>query len=243
MLDPSTPSGFAGYCIDLLDELAASLNFQYQISLSPDGRFGHLNADGLWNGVVHELMSRRADIGLGAMSVMAERENVIDFTVPFYEQVGIAIMMHMPIIDADYFRFLVVMESEVWLYKVAAFVVTSLALWLCERFSPFSNQNQQRQHSQPLTGEQQHERVFGLKESMWFCLMSLTPQGGGKLPLSMSAQCVAATWWLYAYVILQICSQIVFLSETYIVNSHAQIPHHFLVHRQSCRLPDRPPIE
>jgi hypothetical protein len=28
------------------------------------------------------------DIGLGSMSVMAERETVIDFTVPYYDLVG-----------------------------------------------------------------------------------------------------------------------------------------------------------
>lgn len=197
MLDPSSPSGFSGYCIDLLDQLAENLHFQYNISLSPDGRVGNLNDDGSWNGMVRELMNKRADIGLGAVSVMAERENVIDFTVPYYELVGIAIMMHIPHVDADYFRFLSVMEPEVWLCILASYLLTSVALWLCDSLSPFSDQNQQREHSQLLSVETQHQRVFDLKESLWFCMMSLTPQGGGRVPRSMSAQCVVATWWLY----------------------------------------------
>ena len=40
-----------------------------------------------------ELVNRRADIGIGGIGVMAERENVIDFTVPFYDVVGITILM------------------------------------------------------------------------------------------------------------------------------------------------------
>jgi ionotropic glutamate receptor len=38
-----------------------------------------------WNGVVRKLIDKQADIGLGSMSVMAERETVIDFTVPYYD--------------------------------------------------------------------------------------------------------------------------------------------------------------
>ncbi len=49
-----------------------------------------------WDGLVKELVDKNADIGLGALAVMAERENVIDFTVPYYDLVGITIMMKKP---------------------------------------------------------------------------------------------------------------------------------------------------
>jgi glutamate receptor, ionotropic, invertebrate len=48
---------------------------------------------GEWNGIVRKLIDKQADIGLGSMSVMAERETVIDFTVPYYDLVGITIMV------------------------------------------------------------------------------------------------------------------------------------------------------
>lgn len=35
--------------------------------------------------MVRKLIDKQADIGLGSMSVMAERETVIDFTVPYYD--------------------------------------------------------------------------------------------------------------------------------------------------------------
>lgn len=115
MIDATAPKGFKGYCIDLLDTLATSIGFDYNISLVPDQRFGNLVENGSWTGVVRELLEKRADIGLGSMSVMAERENVIDFTIPFYDLVGISIMMYIPPVDTDYFRFLNVMERDVWL--------------------------------------------------------------------------------------------------------------------------------
>lgn len=56
---------------------------------------GNMNDKGEWNGVVRKLIDKQADIGLGSMSVMAERETVIDFTVPYYDLVGITIMVRL----------------------------------------------------------------------------------------------------------------------------------------------------
>jgi glutamate receptor, ionotropic, invertebrate len=76
------------------------------------------------NGVVRKLIDKQADIGLGSMSVMAERETVIDFTVPFYDLVGITIMMVMPSQVPSLFKFLTVLETNVWLCILAAYFFT-----------------------------------------------------------------------------------------------------------------------
>ena len=55
--------------------------------------FGELDDYGNWSGLVGELQHRRADIGLGGIHVMAERENVLDYTVPYYDLSGISILM------------------------------------------------------------------------------------------------------------------------------------------------------
>ena len=55
--------------------------------------YGEPDDDGNWTGLVGELHNRRADIGLGALGVMAERELVIDYTLPYYDLVGISILM------------------------------------------------------------------------------------------------------------------------------------------------------
>ncbi len=49
-----------------------------------------------------DLVSKKADVALGALSVMAERENVIDFTVPYYDLVGISILMKKPKVRRDH---------------------------------------------------------------------------------------------------------------------------------------------
>ena len=71
---------------------------------------------------------QRADIALGPLSVMAERENVIDFTVPYYDLVGITILMKMPEFSYSVFKFLTVLDSTVWGCIFSAFVIVSILL-------------------------------------------------------------------------------------------------------------------
>ncbi|KAF5270318.1 hypothetical protein FQR65_LT05506 [Abscondita terminalis] len=189
--------GYSGYCIDLMDEIANILQFDYEIRTVDDGKFGSMDAYGRWNGVVKELMDKKADIGLGSMSVMAERENVIDFTVPYYDLVGITILMKLPKPSTSLFKFLTVLEHEVWICILSAYFLTSLLLWIFDRWSPYSYQNNRDKYK-----DDEEKREFHLKECLWFCMTSLTPQGGGEAPKNLSGRLVAATWWLFGFIII-----------------------------------------
>ena len=70
-----------------------NLSFEYELYMAPDGQYGEQDEFGNWNGIMGELVNRKADIGIGAITMLAERESVIDFTVPFYDRVGITILM------------------------------------------------------------------------------------------------------------------------------------------------------
>lgn len=122
--DDAAPKGFKGYCIDLIEEIRQIVKFDYEISLSPDGNFGTMDENGNWNGIIKELMEKRADIGLTSLSVMAERETVVDFTVPYYDLVGITIMMKLPRNPTSLFKFLTVLENNVWLSILGAYFFT-----------------------------------------------------------------------------------------------------------------------
>ncbi|XP_050348568.1 ionotropic receptor 25a isoform X2 [Nymphalis io] len=124
--DDESPKGFKGYCIDLIEEIRQIVKFDYEISLSPDGNFGTMDENGNWNGIIKELIEKRADIGLTSLSVMAERENVVDFTVPYYDLVGITILMKLPITPTSLFKFLTVLENDVWLSILAAYFFTRI---------------------------------------------------------------------------------------------------------------------
>ncbi len=65
---------------------------------------------------------------------MAERENYVDFTVPYYDLVGTTILMRRPDSSTSLFEFMRVLEWPVWLCIVAAYFFTSVLLWLFDRF-------------------------------------------------------------------------------------------------------------
>ncbi|CAD6185138.1 unnamed protein product [Caenorhabditis auriculariae] len=183
--DPDVP--YEGYCIDLINLIKDEVNFTYTLYEVEDGSFGTMDENGNWNGLIGALVSGSADIALAPLSVMAERENDVDFTVPYYDLVGTTILMK----KAD------VLEWPVWLCIVAAYLFTSVLLWTFDKFSPYSYSNNRERYKDDL-----EKRNFSLKECLWFCMTSLTPQGGGEAPKNISGRLVAATWWLFGFIII-----------------------------------------
>ncbi|XP_012287489.1 ionotropic receptor 25a [Orussus abietinus] len=188
---------WSGYCIDLLEEIRAILKFEYEIREVEDKSFGIMDEEGNWDGMIRELKEKRADIALSSLGVMAERENVVDFTVPYYDLVGISILMLRPKAPTSLFKFLTVLENSVWLCILAAYFFTSFLMWVFDRWSPYSYQNNREKYK-----DDEEKREFNLKECLWFCMTSLTPQGGGEAPKNLSGRLVAATWWLFGFIII-----------------------------------------
>ncbi|GFO24576.1 glutamate receptor, ionotropic kainate 2 [Plakobranchus ocellatus] len=189
---------YDGYCIQMLQSLAEEMDFDYTIY--DVETVGSMDEDGNWDGAIKELLEGRADIAVGPISVMAERENVIDFTVPYYDLVGLTILMKKPEFDYSLVKFLSVMDEEVWGCIIGAFVLFSGLISVFDKLSPFSNQNRKSEPWQGVNGAE--PRIFTLKESIWFCMMSLTPQGGGETPRALSGRLIAATWWLFGFIII-----------------------------------------
>ncbi|KTG01857.1 hypothetical protein cypCar_00018872, partial [Cyprinus carpio] len=80
-----------GFCIDVLKRLAKIVGFSYDLYLVTNGRHGK-NIDGEWNGLVGEVVSKRADMAIGSLTINEERSEVVEFSVPFVET-GISVMV------------------------------------------------------------------------------------------------------------------------------------------------------
>lgn len=50
------PKKYQGYSIDVLDALSNYLGFKYEIYVAPDHKYGSLQPDGQWNGLIGELV-------------------------------------------------------------------------------------------------------------------------------------------------------------------------------------------
>ena len=78
--------------------------------------------------------------------MMAEREHHIDFTVPFYDLVGFTILMKKIKLENNLFKFKIVLEDIVWGTILACYFVTSVLLWVFDRWSPYSYQNNKEKY-------------------------------------------------------------------------------------------------
>lgn len=151
--------------------------------------------NGEWTGLIGDLARGETDIAVAALTMTSEREEVIDFVAPYFEQSGILIVMRKPVRKASLFKFMTVLRLEVWLSIVGALTLTGIMIWILDKYSPYSARNNKRLYPYPC-------REFTLKESFWFALTSFTPQGGGEAPKALSSRTLVAAYWLFVVLML-----------------------------------------
>ncbi|KAK0163904.1 hypothetical protein PV328_002589 [Microctonus aethiopoides] len=170
---------FEGFCIDLLKWIATQVGFQYAIRLVPDHMYGVYDPETKeWNGIVRELMEKRADLAVASMTINYARESVIDFTKPFMN-LGIGILFKVPSSQPTrLFSFMNPLAVEIWLYVLAAYMLVSFTLFVMARFSPYEWNN-----PHPCLAESDVvENQFSVSNSFWFITGTFLRQGSGLNP-------------------------------------------------------------
>ncbi|CAL1678143.1 unnamed protein product [Lasius platythorax] len=190
---------YEGFCIELLQKIAHMVGFAYRIELVPDGKYGVYDYEtGEWNGIVRQLMDKKADLAVGSMTINYARESVIDFTKPFMN-LGIAILFKVPTRhQARLFSFMNPLAIEIWLYVLAAYVLVSVTMFVVARFSPYEWNNPHPCHAGPEIVENQ----FSLSNSFWFTIGTLMQQGSDLNPKATSTRIVGGIWWFFTLIII-----------------------------------------
>lgn len=171
------------------------MSFDYDLVWPKKGTFGMRDKAGNWDGLIGDLVVGEIDFAMASMKMTAEREEVVDFVAPYFEQTGILIVMRNPVRETSLFKFMTVLRLEVWLSILLAIVATAVMLWLLDKFSPYSAKNNKQAYPYEC-------RDFTLKESFWFALTSFTPQGGGEAPKALSGRTLVAAYWLFVVLML-----------------------------------------
>jgi hypothetical protein len=141
VLDENNQPLWEGYCIDFIKALSIEMDFTYDLVLPKTGTFGDRISEGSFDGAIGDLIVGETDLIVAALKMTAEREEVIDFVAPYFEQTGISIVMKKPIPDRSLFKFMTVLKLEVWLSICGAITVTAIVLWILELLSPYSARN------------------------------------------------------------------------------------------------------
>ncbi|XP_029168396.1 glutamate receptor ionotropic, kainate 2-like isoform X1 [Nylanderia fulva] len=190
---------FEGFCIDLLKWIAGQVGFQYAIKMVPDHMYGVYDPETKeWNGIVRELMEKRADLAVASMTINYARESVIDFTKPFMN-LGIGILFKVPSSQPTrLFSFMNPLAVEIWLYVLAAYMLVSFTLFVMARFSPYEWNN-----PHPCLAESDVvENQFSVSNSFWFITGTFLRQGSGLNPKATSTRIVGGIWWFFTLIII-----------------------------------------
>ncbi|KAK3919445.1 Glutamate receptor ionotropic, kainate 2 [Frankliniella fusca] len=189
--------GFRGYAIDLIDAIAKELHFKYEFYLVKDGKYGSLK-DGRWDGIIKDLLDRKADLGICDLTITYDRERAVDFTMPFMN-LGISILYSKaPPENPNLFSFLEPLSTEVWIYMASAFIGVSLLLFILARVTPLEWNNPHPCNPEP----EELENTFTLINSMWFAMGSFLQQGCDFLPQAPSTRMVAGLWWFFTLIMI-----------------------------------------
>ncbi|KAE8737789.1 hypothetical protein FOCC_FOCC016738, partial [Frankliniella occidentalis] len=163
---------FRGYAIELIQMIADELKFKFEFYLVKDGKYGSLNKDGRWDGLIKDLLDRKADLGICDLTITYDRERAVDFTMPFM--------------------------TLVWIYMASAFISVSLLLFILARVTPLEWNNPHPCNPEP----EELENTFNLINSMWFAMGSFLQQGCDFLPQAPSTRMVAGLWWFFTLIMI-----------------------------------------
>ncbi|XP_071819367.1 glutamate receptor ionotropic, kainate 2-like isoform X2 [Apostichopus japonicus] len=189
---------YEGYCVDLLKLLAQRINFNYELNPIKSRIYGTDNGKGEWDGLIGELMNKKADLAVAPLTITYDREQVVDFSKPFMF-LGITILYRVPEPqNPGVFSFLSPLAFDVWLYVVIAYLLVALSLFLLARFSPYEWYN-----SHPCNPEYDEvENQFSFFNCLWFSFGGLMQQGSEINPRSFSTRVLSGFWWFFSLILI-----------------------------------------
>lgn len=125
---------FEGFSLDLIESIAKEMSFQYKIVPVPGNAYGSYNKmTRKWDGLIKELLDRRADLAICDLTITQERRSVVDFTMPFMT-LGISILFAKPKTEQPtLFSFLKPLSLEVWIYMMTTYLGVSVVLFLAAK--------------------------------------------------------------------------------------------------------------
>uniref|UniRef100_A0A8C4NDQ3 Glutamate receptor n=1 Tax=Eptatretus burgeri TaxID=7764 RepID=A0A8C4NDQ3_EPTBU len=124
-----------GFCMDILKKLSKTIKFSFDLYLVSNGKHGK-KIRGLWNGMVGEVVYKRADMAIGSLTINEERLEIIDFSMPFVET-GISVMVSRSNGTVSPSAFLEPYSAAVWVMMfVLCLSVVAIAVFVFEYVSP-----------------------------------------------------------------------------------------------------------
>ncbi|KAH8292071.1 hypothetical protein KR054_004432 [Drosophila jambulina] len=191
-------SQYEGYGVDLIKELADKLGFNFTFVNGGNDYGSYNKTSNESTGMLREIMMGRADLAITDLTITSEREEAIDFTIPFMN-LGIAILYLKPQkATPELFTFMDPFSEEVWWFLGASFLGVALSFFILGRLSPSEWDNPYPCIEEP----EELENQFTIGNSIWFTTGALLQQGSEIGPKALSTRTVASFWWFFTLIVV-----------------------------------------
>uniref|UniRef100_A0A8C2WCA2 Glutamate receptor n=1 Tax=Cyclopterus lumpus TaxID=8103 RepID=A0A8C2WCA2_CYCLU len=185
-----------GFCIDILKKIARNVKFTYDLYLVTNGKHGK-KINNMWNGMVGEVVYKKAVMAVGSLTINEERSVAIDFSVPFVET-GISVMVSRSNGTVSPSAFLEPFSASVWVMMfVMLLLVTAIAVFLFEFVSPLGFNRNLAQGKDP------HGPSFTIGKAIWL-LWGLVFNNSVPVqnPKGTTSKVIVSVWAFFAVIFL-----------------------------------------
>ncbi|XP_038164653.1 glutamate receptor ionotropic, delta-1-like isoform X3 [Cyprinodon tularosa] len=191
------PKRYKGFSIDVLDALAKILGFKYEIYQVADSKYGSQLPNGSWNGMIGDLINKRADLAVSAITITPERENVVDFSKRYLDY-SVGILLRKPEEKINIFSLFAPFDLAVWACIAAAIPVVGVLIFLLNRLQALRSSSSQNAPPGHLTNE---VGSGTLHSAIWIVYGAFVQQGGDSVVGSVALRIVMGSWWLFTLIV------------------------------------------
>ncbi|XP_060889769.1 glutamate receptor ionotropic, delta-1-like [Labrus mixtus] len=191
------PKRYKGFSIDVLDALAKILGFKYEIYQVADSKYGSQLPNGSWNGMIGDLINKRADLAVSAITITPERENVVDFSKRYLDY-SVGILLRKPEEKINIFSLFAPFDLAVWACIAAAIPVVGVLIFLLNRLQALRSSSSQNAPPGQSSGG---EGSGTLHSAIWIVYGAFVQQGGDGVVGSVALRIVMGSWWLFTLIV------------------------------------------
>ncbi|KAI0208463.1 Glutamate receptor ionotropic, delta-1 [Lamellibrachia satsuma] len=172
---------YSGLCIELLEVLARTLNFSYDLFEVPDGKFGIINESGLWNGMIGMVHRKDADMAAAGLTITADRRTAVDFSFPYWEEPS-GILIRRPGEGSKILSLLKPLQWSVWVAIIFEVLLAAGVIYVCTACTNH------------LTTRHRDTTMTSFENCLWYTFGALVNQSA-TAPTTPASRVVASALW------------------------------------------------